>query len=96
MHMFKLFTGAAFLALAACGGQGDDKAAEDVEQAFENRAKELDNAAENASGEVEERLEDEAEVYRETGEAAADAIDEVDLNAEATADQPAETAPPAQ
>jgi hypothetical protein len=84
MTLFKPLTGAAFLLLAACGGQGDDKAAAEVEQAFENRAKELDNAAENASGEAEEQLEDQAEVYRETGEAAADAIDEVDLNAEAT------------
>jgi hypothetical protein len=84
MNMLKLVTGAAFLSLAACGGQGDDKAAKEVEQAFENRAQELDKAAENASGAAEERLEDEAEVYRVTGEAAADAIDEVDLNAEAT------------
>jgi predicted small lipoprotein YifL len=93
MNLLKLFAGATLLSLAGCGGQGDDKAAEEVEQAFENKAKELDKAAENASGAVEERLEDEAEVYRETGEAAADAIDEVDLNAEATTDQ---TAPPAQ
>lgn len=83
----KLFFGAACLALGACGGTGDDKAAEDVEQAFENTAQALDKAADNASGAAEERLEDEAEVYRRTGEAAAEAIDDVDLNAQAPANQ---------
>jgi hypothetical protein len=53
----KLFIGAAFLALASCGGKGDDKAAEKVEQAFENKADALDDAAENATGAAEERLE---------------------------------------
>jgi hypothetical protein len=83
----KLFIGAAMLALAACGGKGDDKAAENVEQAFENKADALENAAENASGATEERLEDEAEVYRRTGEAAAEAIDDVDLNTQADLNQ---------
>jgi hypothetical protein len=80
MSYAKLLAGAAFLALAGCGGNGDDAAAENVEQAFEERADQLDNAAENASGALEERLEDEAEVMRETGEAAAEAIDKADLN----------------
>jgi hypothetical protein len=86
MTHWKLLIGAGLFALAACGGgKGDDKAAEEVEQAFENTARQLDQAAENASGATEERLEDEAEVYRRTGEAAAEAIDDVDLNAQATA-----------
>ena len=84
MTYAKLLAGAALLALAACGGKGDDAAAENVEQAFENSAEQLDNAAENASGAAEERLVDEAEIMRETGEAAAEAIDDVDLNAQAT------------
>ncbi len=79
----KIILAAGFIALAACGGKGDDKAAEEVEQAFENKAEALDQAAENATGAVEERLEDEAEIYRRTGEAAAEAVDDVDLNAEA-------------
>ena len=83
MNVLKLLIGATLLPLAACGGNGDDKAAAEVEQAFENKADQLDAAAENASGAVEERLEDEAEVYRETGEAAAEAIDDVDLDTEA-------------
>ena len=83
----KLLIVAGCLALAACGGKGDDAAAENVEQAFENQAEQLDRAADNASGATEERLEDEAEVMRETGEAAADAIDDVDLNTQATVNQ---------
>ncbi len=80
----KLVVGAAFLAVAACGeGKGDDKAAEDVENAFDAQAQQLEKAAENASGEAEEQLEDQAEIYERTGEAAAEAIDDVDLNAQA-------------
>ncbi len=80
----KLVVGAAFLAVAACGeGKGDDKAAADVENAFDAQAQQLEKAAENASGEAEEQLEDQAEIYERTGEAAADAIDDVDLNAQA-------------
>ena len=84
MQIAKLLLGPALLSLAACGGQGDDAAADNVQRAFENSAEQLEAAAENASGETRERLEDEAEVMRETGEAAAEAIDDVDLNAQAT------------
>lgn len=80
MTLAKLLIGTALLALAACGGQSDDSAAENVEQAFENQAEQLERAAENASGATQERLEDEAEVMRRTGEAAAEAIDDVGLN----------------
>ena len=83
-RMKLILAAAGALALGACGGKGDDKAASDVEQAFENKADALDRAADNASGATEERLEDQAEVYRRTGEAAAEAIDDVDLNTEAS------------
>lgn len=94
MTFAKLLIGTALLSLTACGGQGDDSAAENVEQAFENSAEQLDRAAENASGATQERLEDEAEIMRRTGEAAAEAVDDVDLNAQATL--PANAVTPAQ
>jgi hypothetical protein len=72
--------------LAACGeGKGDDKAAAEVKNAFDTKAAELEKAAENASGAAEEQFEDQAEIYERTGEAAADAIDDVDLNGQAAA-----------
>ncbi|TVV77340.1 hypothetical protein [Sphingomonas solaris] len=54
--------------LAACGGNGDDKLAERVEDQAENRA---------------DALEERADQVRDTGEQRADAIDAADLNAEA-------------
>lgn len=54
--------------LAACGGNGDDKLAERVEDHAENRA---------------DALEERADQIRDTGEQRADAIDAADLNAEA-------------
>jgi hypothetical protein len=84
-NIVKLAIGAGCLALSACGGgEGDDKAAEQVEQTFEKAADHLDNQAANATGATEERLEDEAEILRRTGEAAAEAVDDVDLNTQAT------------
>ena len=89
INMTKLLATAAMLVLAACGGKGDDAAAENVQEAFENKAQQLDNAAENASGAQEERLEDEAEIMRETGEAAAEAIDDADINVQTPVAGPA-------
>lgn len=94
MKRLSLLIAPALLSLAGCGGEGDDAAAENVKQAFENSAEQLEAAAENASGATRERLEDEAEVMRETGEAAADAVDDVDLNTATTL--PANAAVPAQ
>lgn len=67
------------LALGACWTEGDDQAAENVEAVFSNEAETYQAEAGNASGAAEERLEDSAEVMRETGEAAADAVDDADL-----------------
>lgn len=74
---------AACLALAACGGQGDDKLAEQAEEAAENKADMLDAAADNSSGSQEDLLEAQADMTREGGEEKADAIDESDINADA-------------
>ena len=83
IRSLKLLSLAAFIPLAACWTEGDDKAAEEVEASFENTAEQYEQAAENASGATEERLEDTAKVYREAGEAAAEAVDKTDLNVNA-------------
>ena len=67
------------LALAACGGNRDDHAAENVEAAAENEAENLEAMADNATNEVvEERLEEKADRVREAGEEKADRIDDND------------------
>lgn len=69
----------AALALAACGGNGDDRAAENVEDAAENQADLLEEMAENATNEAaEEALENRADAVEDTGEEKADAIDDSD------------------
>ncbi len=76
--------GAAALALSACGGQGDDALADNVEDNYDAVAENLEEAAENAAlPVVEERLEDRAQAVEETGDAVADAIDDADVNAAA-------------
>lgn len=66
---------AAALALAACGGKGDDKLGDRVEQAADNRADALEAQADN--------LKDRAEAVRKSGEQQEDAIDAADVNAQA-------------
>lgn len=61
--------------LAACGGNGDDKLAERVKDAADNRADQMEAMADN--------LEDRADQTREVGEQRADAIDAADVNAHA-------------
>lgn len=65
----------AALPLAACGGSGDDKLGDQVEDVAENRADALEATADN--------LEDRAEAIRESGDEQEDAIDDADVNAEA-------------
>ena len=77
----KLLLGAALLGLSACGGDGDDAAAENVGAAYENKADEMDAMAENASGAASDSLEDQADQLRDLGEAKEEAIDEADVNA---------------
>ncbi len=78
-HFAKAFVGASLLAVAACGGQGDDRAADNVEDAAENRADMLEEQADNTNNEIlEQNLEAQADAVRENGEQAADAIDDAD------------------
>ena len=73
--------GAASLALAACGGQGDDTLGENVQENMENAADALDESAENASAGEAAALENQADALREAGENAEEAIDAADVNA---------------
>jgi ABC-type glycerol-3-phosphate transport system substrate-binding protein len=74
--------GAAALALAACGGQGDDALGDNVADNFDAAADNLDAMADNMSNEVaSDSLENQADALREEGEAREEAIDEADVNA---------------
>ena len=53
--------GAASLALAACGGKGDDALGENVQENYENAAENLDAAAANTSGAEAANLANQAE-----------------------------------
>jgi UDP-N-acetylmuramyl tripeptide synthase len=78
----KALAGAAFLALAACGGQGDDTAGDNVAQAYENQADQLEMMADNTTNEMQaDSLENQADQLEETGEAKEEAIDRADINA---------------
>ncbi len=74
--------GAAALALAACGGQGDDALGDNVEAQYDAAADNLDAAAANATDPVNAAmLNAEAEGKRAEGEALSDSIDRADVNA---------------
>lgn len=74
--------GAASLALAACGGQGDDALGENVQENFENMAENLDAAAANTADPAEAAaLENQADALEAEGERREEAIDEADVNA---------------
>ena len=70
--------GAASLALAACGGKGDDSLGENVQENMENAADAL-NAQAEATGN--ETLANQSDALRDAGENAEEAIDEADVNA---------------
>ena len=77
---------AATLALAACGGQGDDSLGDNVADAAENQADMLEEMADNASTEAQaDALEDQADAVEDAGEAREEAIDDADVNADAMA-----------
>ena len=74
---------AATLALAACGGKGDDKLGDQAEQAAENKADAMEAAADNMSGAAEDSMEAQADAVRDAGDAKQERIDEADVNAAA-------------
>ncbi len=74
--------GAAAIALAGCGGQGDDALGENVQENMEDQADNLDALAGNAATDAEaEALGNQADQLREEGENREDAIDDADVNA---------------
>ena len=75
--------GAASLALAACGGKGDDTLGENVQENMENAADALDQAADNTAGNEAATLQNQADALRNAGDNAEDAIDAADVNAQA-------------
>lgn len=85
--LLKASIGATFLALAACGGQGDDSLGENVQEAYENKADAIDEMASNTTGATEDALEANASAVREKGEDAEEAIDDADVNAAAVANK---------
>ncbi len=74
--------GAATLALAACGGQGDDALGDNVNDNYEAAADNLEMMADNAAmpGEA-AALENQADALEAEGARKEEAIDDADVNA---------------
>jgi hypothetical protein len=77
--LIKAAAPAMLLALGACGGGADDKAAANVEAAGDNVGDALDAQADNAqNGQVEDQLHDQADAVRDNAHDQADQIDDKD------------------
>jgi hypothetical protein len=72
---------AASIALAGCGGQGDDTLGDNVEENMDAQADNLDALAANAGDAEAEALGNQADQLRNEGDRAEDAIDDADVNA---------------
>ncbi len=76
--------GAAALALAACGGKGDDALGDNVADNYDAAADNLEAMADNtANGAEAAALENQADALKEEGQRKEDAIDDADVNAAA-------------
>lgn len=73
--------GAATLALAACGGKGDDALADNVADNYEAAADNLEMMADNTSGAEAAALENQADALEAEGARKEEAIDDADVNA---------------
>lgn len=78
--------GAASLALAACGGDGDDALGDNVAENYEAAAENLEAAADNATGAEADSLQNQADALEAEGERKEDAIDDADVNAQNAAE----------
>jgi hypothetical protein len=74
--------GAASLALAACGGQGDDALGENVQENYEAASDNLEAASDNATGAEAATLENQADALEAEGARKEEAIDDADVNAQ--------------
>lgn len=81
-NILKLAAASAFLALAACGGSGDDAMGDNVADAAEAQAENMEAMADNMSGPAAEGMEAQAEAVAEEGERKEEAIDDADVEAE--------------
>ncbi|HEX8308857.1 MAG TPA: hypothetical protein VF645_10625 [Allosphingosinicella sp.] len=82
--MLKAALGAGLIALAACGGKGDDSLGDNVADKADAEASNIEAVGEASGNDsVEDAAEDKAEVVREVGEAKEEAIDDADVNAAA-------------
>jgi hypothetical protein len=76
--------GAAALALAACGGKGDDALGDNIEDNYDAAADNLEAMADNtANGAEAAALENQADALEAEGDAKEEAVDEADVNAAA-------------
>jgi hypothetical protein len=74
--------GAASLALAACGGSGDDSLGDNVNDNYEAAADNLEMMADNTgNAAAADTLENQADALETEGDRQEEAIDEADVNA---------------
>jgi hypothetical protein len=80
--LLKAALGASFLALAACGGAGDDSLGDNAADRADAVADNMEDVADNTSNETaSDALEDNAAAIREQGEDKEEAIDDADVTA---------------